>query len=183
MLRLTLLTVVAVLISLSTIKAQNQAPTADAGLNKTVVECNSIQLIGKGTDPEGKTLTYKWTLPQGLTGNSITSRITIKASNVTKDTTYKVKLVTNDGELDSQPDSVFLTVTNSANLPPVADAGKDIYVTEKRSCNLLGTVSDPNCGDVLNSNWTSLDGINLIKSQTSAIFIAPAVIRVNLMQM
>ena len=48
-----------------TIQADNDAPTANAGMNQTVADGTSVSLSGSGTDPEGQSLTYSWSSDGG----------------------------------------------------------------------------------------------------------------------
>ena len=48
-----------------TVNGDNDAPTANAGADQSVVEETTVTLSGSGTDPENTTLTYAWTQTGG----------------------------------------------------------------------------------------------------------------------
>lgn len=88
--------------------AANQPPTANAGPDQTV-QCTSpsatnVMLDGTGShDPDDDTLTYTWTGPFGMaSGPTPTIALPLGTSTVT--------LVVNDGQADSEPDTVAITV-------------------------------------------------------------------------
>jgi len=90
----------------------NLPPTANAGMDQEIVEGDLVTLDGSASsDPEGATLTYLWTAPDGITLDDPTAAMpTFTAPMVDMD--YTFTLVVNDGELDSNPDEVVVTVTN-----------------------------------------------------------------------
>ncbi|MCF7911266.1 MAG: T9SS type A sorting domain-containing protein [Candidatus Cloacimonetes bacterium] len=92
----------------------NLPPTANAGLDQEVVEGDFVTLDGSASsDPEGATLTYLWTAPAGITLDDPTAVMpTFTAPLVDMDMDYTFTLVVNDGEADSNPDEVIITVTN-----------------------------------------------------------------------
>jgi len=102
----------------------NKAPVADAGLDQTV-ECTcqttnktQVTLNGIGSyDPDGNPLTYKWTgsfWGSPLIGPNPTPTVTLEPGCVG---TYNIKLVVNDGQVDSETDTVIITVQDTT--PPV----------------------------------------------------------------
>ncbi|MBM4039546.1 MAG: HYR domain-containing protein [Planctomycetes bacterium] len=96
----------------------NQPPVANAGSDQTVEQASAagtgVALDGSGSsDPEGKALTYRWTWPGG-SATGVKPTITLPLGTTT------VTLTVNDGSLDSQPDSVQVTVRDTT---PPAIAG------------------------------------------------------------
>jgi len=76
------------------------------------------------TDPDGNDLTYSWTLTSKPTGSTAAlSNLTATSPTLTPDKPgdYLVKLVVNDGTVDSLPVTFGIT----ANTPPTANAGSD----------------------------------------------------------
>ncbi len=107
---------------ISDLKAQwsvgsiNQAPVANAGNNQTVDEGQLVTLDGShSSDPNNDQLTYKWTVPSGITISSITSaNPTFIAPYINQETQYTFGLVVNDGIVNSAPVTVKVTVRNSS---------------------------------------------------------------------
>ncbi len=97
------------------VELSNQLPIASAGNDQTVDENSIFSLDGTASsDPEGTELSYLWTTPSQFTTDSVTeSKPTFTAPEVTKDTTFTITLVVNDGMLDSQADTIKVTVLNT----------------------------------------------------------------------
>ena len=111
---------------LVTVTSVNDAPVANAGENQTVDEGDEVILIGSGTDVENDNLTYFWTAPDGIVLSDETAQNpSFIAPEVDEDTEFVLNLLVNDGELDSEPATVTITV-NAVNDAPIAD---DIAVT------------------------------------------------------
>ncbi len=93
----------------------NEAPLANAGTDQTVYENSIFSLDGTTSfDPEGRELSYLWTIPAGFSLNSNTEpRPTVTAPEVSSDTTYTFSLVVNDGTIDSPEAQVKVTVLNA----------------------------------------------------------------------
>jgi hypothetical protein len=93
----------------------NEPPKAHAGPNQTVEQDSlggaSVTLDGSGSsDPDGDPLTYKWTWASGsATGVSPIVSLPLGTTTIT--------LVVNDGTVDSDPDTVVITVQDTT--PPV----------------------------------------------------------------
>ena len=154
-------------------KADNQPPTASAGPDQSVTEGATVTLAGKGSDPEGQTLTYFWTAPSGITLSSATAaKATFTAPDRTADYTLTFSLVVNDGTSDSAADMVEVNVT-ADNDAPTANAGLDQNVAEGATVTLAGTGTDPE-GQTLTYAWTAPDGITLSSTTAaSPTFTAP----------
>ncbi len=137
------------------IRVGNTAPTADAGPDQTVAKNTIVQLDGSGsTDPQGDPLSYQWTLtgkPVGSTA-TLTDETTVSPT-FTPDLTgeYTLELIVNDGDLDSTPDTVTITATNT---PPVAQAGPDQHELLGPTIFFDGTASFDSNGDPLTYQWS-----------------------------
>ena len=95
-----------------TVRADNDAPTAEAGSDQTVDTGASVTLSGSGSDPEGRTLTYAWSQTSGTTvslSGATTARPTFTAPSAAA--TLEFSLAVNDGVNNSTADSVTVTVT------------------------------------------------------------------------
>ncbi|MEN8135820.1 MAG: DUF1566 domain-containing protein [Thermodesulfobacteriota bacterium] len=148
---------------------QNTAPISNAGLDQTVKIGDSITLDGRGSyDPDGDVLTYRWIpakLLAGYTPHTISSLAVEGTATFfpSPDVAgpYKIKLVVNDGVVDSSPDTV--TITINASLPDTGQAtsftdtfGEDSdYLINPQSCSLNGdgTTTD----NVTGLMWQSSD--------------------------
>ncbi len=105
------------------VAAYNTKPIANAGADQKAFSGALVTLDGSASsDPEKKSLTYKWE----LVTRPLTSRAQLANLNsvnpvfiTDRDGTYIARLVVNDGSLDSRPDDVTITVTGEMNNPPV----------------------------------------------------------------
>jgi hypothetical protein len=92
----------------------NKPPIADAGEDQVIEQDNldgtSVTLDGSGSsDPDDDPLTYEWTWTGGSAiGESPTISLPLGATTIT--------LVVNDGAVDSDPDTVIITVQDTT--PP-----------------------------------------------------------------
>jgi hypothetical protein len=146
----------------TTVSPTNTSPIADAGPDKTEDEGTLVTLDGSGSsDPENDPLTYNWTQ---VAGSSVALDVTdpihpsFTAPWVTAGgETLTFKLIVSDGELDSDPDCVDITVKN-VNNPPVADAGDDKTVQEDSLVMLNGSASYDLDNEPLTYSWVQTAG-------------------------
>jgi len=140
----------------------NLAPIADAGNDASVLFNQlPIALDGSGSsDPENGVLSYQWLVVDGPADAApMLSDASVSQPSFATDTIgiYTVQLIVSDGELDSQPDTMTLTVLNSVNQAPIADAGPDQSVASDTPVNLTGLASTDPDGDELAYRWSLLD--------------------------
>ena len=130
----------------------NAAPVADAGPDQTVAVGSTVQLDGSGSaDADGDALSYQWAESGGITLSSIADggvEFTAVAAGI-----YRFSLVVNDGQVDSDPDTIEVTVVQP-NRTPVVDAGKDQQVEVGGEVRLDGSGSSDGDGDGLSFTWT-----------------------------
>ena len=139
--------------------SQVNKPTANAGEPQTVQiggpAATPVMLSGSGTDPQGLTLTYHWTLtpPSG-------SSTTLSNPNIANPTfvpdrlgLYVATLTVNNGVLDSDPSSVAITVTDAQ---PVANAGPAQTVPVGTTVTLDGSASTDSNHAALSYKWSLL---------------------------
>ena len=154
----------------------NQPPVAAAGPAQTVPGGSTVQLDGAGSsDVNGDPLTYQWTQTAGtpvtLSSNTA-SRPTFTAPGGPSTVTFR--LVVNDGQVNSTPSTVTITVTNQ---PPVAAAGPAQTVPVGATVQLDGAGSSDVNGDPLTYQWTQTAGTPVTLSNNTAsrpTFTAPA---------
>nr|WP_164021029.1 PKD domain-containing protein [Pyxidicoccus trucidator] len=95
-----------------TVTAENRAPVADAGADRTVVVGSTATLQGNGTDENGDTVTFVWTLTRMPTGSTATLRqanTQAPALTMDREGSYELSLVVADGRDASPADTVVLT--------------------------------------------------------------------------
>lgn len=108
--------------------AGNVPPTANAGAAQTVDQGAQVQLNGSASsDPEGAPLSYRWRQIGGIAvslsnGTTATPSFTAPA-NLARHEALSFELIVNDGEIDSFPAIVNVTVAGDVatlNLAPQA---------------------------------------------------------------
>ncbi len=146
----------------------NDAPVAEAGAALTQAADTTVQLNGgASSDPNGDALTYHWTFDRLPDGSELAGKEKAFSANDTADAvqptfqpdrvgTFIVKLVVNDGKLDSLADFVIVTVTAPDNLP-VANAGVDVTGAMGTTIGLDGAASFDPKGRTLTYAWTLID--------------------------
>jgi len=136
----------------------NFAPLAVAGVDLTpLAGTEEVTLDGSASfDPEGGPLTYLW---QQVEGENVELVDSVSASPRFVNANpgeYVFALVVRDGELDSLPDRVRVTIRNN---PPLANAGLDkVYAGRPPSVTLDGSSSlDPEGGEI-QYVWSQVSG-------------------------
>ena len=121
----------------------NQPPVANAGSGQ-LIECarqqggTTVALNGSGSDdPEDDPLTYTWIGPFAESpASGPTPTVTLLDGCVGD---YEITLVVNDGELDSEPDTVQITVVDTT--PPTINSPGPITVEAQSTSGV--PASDP----------------------------------------
>ena len=153
-------------VTITTTAGQNDAPTADAGVDQTVAEGASVTLNGSGNDPENANLSYTWTQASGTPMVTLTDADTATPTftapeNLLANAVLVFSLIVNDGVSDSQAATVTITTTAGQNDPPIADAGVDQTVAEGASVTLNGSGNDPENAN-LSYTWTQASGTPMV---------------------
>ena len=143
----------------------NRPPTANAGPDQSVflptgAQSPPVQLDGSGSsDPDGDPLTYAWSFVSVPAGSAaaLTGPNTVNPTfRPDRKGNYVIQLIVNDGKLDSEPDTVVITV---GNRPPVANAGPDQtgdlgIVGQTPPVILDGSGSSDPDGDTITYAWS-----------------------------
>ena len=161
-----------------TVNADDDAPTANAGVDQTVAETTVVTLDGSGsTDPEGEALTYTWVQTGGpavtLSDANVESP-TFTAPDLLANTPITFQLTASDGTTNSV-DTVTITV-NADDDAPTANAGVDQTVAETTVVTLDGSGSTDPEGEALTYTWVQTDGPAVTLSDANAespTFAAP----------
>jgi len=157
-----------------TASTQNLPPVANAGNPLQLSFGQVAHLNGAASsDPEGKTLSYAWSIISKPSGSSAAlSSNSVVAPDFTPDVagTYVFQLVVNDGLLSSAPSTVVLTDTD---LPPVANAGPDQSVTNGTLVSVNGAGSSDPERQPLRYKWSMLtqptNSTAVLSNNTSAV--------------
>ena len=101
--------------------AAPQSPVADAGEDQQVSEGDSVTLDGSGSyDPSSGTLSYKWTADSAIVLNDSSSLTpAFIAPEVEQDSFFRFFLVVTNGSIDSEPDTVVITVLDVNKIPVI----------------------------------------------------------------
>ena len=148
----------------------SSAPVANAGADQTPLLGNTVTLDGSASsDVDGDLLTYSWSFtskPDGSTSDSTAVRPTF-VMDLYGD--YFVQLIVSDVTMDSGPDTVTISTSNSA---PVANAGADETKLFGDTVILDGSASSDVDGDELKYRWSFL----LVPPGSMAILSNPTVV-------
>ena len=155
------------------IATTNSAPVAQAGPDQTVTYLSPVTLNGSASsDVDGNALTYAWSFtsrPGGSTA-TLSNPASVNPSFVAdRPGTFVVQLIVNDGAVNSTPDTVSITTTNST---PVANAGPDQSVNVGATASLTGAASADADGNPLTYAWsltTRPTGSGAVLSSSTAV--------------
>jgi hypothetical protein len=164
---------------------ENQAPTANAGLDQTVLEGATVTLNGSAsTDSDGTIAAYSWSQTAGPSvtlSSASAAQPTFTAPLVDSATALTFTLtVTDDGDL-TDTDTVTITVNDTGsgeNLTPTASAGPDQTIDEGATVTLNGSGSSDPDGTIAAYSWAQIAGPSVTLSNAgvaSPTFTAPAV--------
>ncbi|MFO7689810.1 MAG: PKD domain-containing protein [Cryobacterium sp.] len=135
----------------------NAPPVANAGPDQNVTIPATVTLNGAGSsDPDGDALAYSWSFTSRPTGSTATlAGATTVSPNFQPDVAgvYQVRLVVNDGQVNSTPDTVTITAA-TGNSAPIADAGPAQQVVVGDTVTLDGSASSDADGDALTYAWS-----------------------------
>jgi RHS repeat-associated protein len=142
---------------LGVLPASNHPPIAHAGENRSVTINTEVSLSAvASSDEDGDSLTYRWQLLEKPTGSTATlSNANTLQPQFTVDLkgSYRIELIVNDGQIDSQPAYVTISTENSK---PIANAGADQTVKVQQTALLDGSTSTDVDNDPLSFLWELL---------------------------
>lgn len=135
----------------------NRAPAANAGPDQAVAVGDAVTLDGTGSsDPDSDPLLYRWSMtarPAGSTASLDSTTGATPGFIADRAGDFVVQLTVSDGTVDSSPDTVLIS---SSNTPPVADAGDDRTASVNERIVLDGSGSSDANGDPLAFFWSIL---------------------------
>lgn len=124
-------------------------PVANAGLDQSVIEGESIILDGSASsDSNGVIINYEWSDSNSTLGSGEVLVVTLPLG------IHTITLTVTDDEGAVDMDTVVITVSEIPNTPPIADSGDDQNVTEGESVTLDGTGSSDSDGSIVNYEWS-----------------------------
>ncbi len=165
--------------ALSSVLVQNRPPVAVTSGDATVKANSACVLDGSlSTDPDGDPVTCSWVQTSG-TAVSLQPLGASKATFVAPGTVgvLTFRALANDGETNSQPVTVTITIEISSNGMPIANAGPNQTVGRRAQVTLAGSGSDPDL-DPLSYHWEQTGG-TVVSLQNPNVanptFSAPAI--------
>ena len=141
---------------------------AFAGEDQIINEGTLVTLEGSDiVNTSGKSLTYHWTAPEGITLSSKTEQYpTFTAPEVTSYTNFTFTLTISDGLIYSETDEIVIQIRNVSK-PPVANAGIDQTVNKNSMVTLDGSASYDPENKYLSYEWTAPYPISLSSEYSS----------------
>jgi len=143
-----------------TVLPVNSPPVVDAGEDQEVDIGVTVSLAGTASDEDDESFTYLW---NQIAGTSVTLSTSTEldtsfvAPKAEVDTILTFQLIANDGQEDSEPDTVDITIKGKLAKAMTAYAGKDQRVPEQSEVTLFGSGKDP-LKNKLNYNWKQISG-------------------------
>ena len=120
----------------------NTRPEANAGPDQSVYVGDLVTLDGSGSlDADGDPITYQWSITSAPDGSNVTlSNNSVVSPSFTPDLPgpYLVQLIVSDGELDSTPNTVTITVMA---LPALSISNSMIQEGDEGNTELIFTVT------------------------------------------
>lgn len=153
-------------------------PVANAGRDQTLFVGNTAQLDGSGSnDIDGDLLSFQWSFVSRPAGSqaALSDPSAVKPFFIIdKPGNYELQLIVSDGQVDSLPDNVIISMQNSK---PVATAGADQTVSLGARAFLDGRGSHDVDGDPLTFRWRLVSKpLNSTASLDNATTSEPSII-------
>ncbi|MEZ6038372.1 MAG: hypothetical protein R3F29_12890 [Planctomycetota bacterium] len=160
-----------------TIRADDDAPVLDAGVDQTVIGGSGVQLRARAVDPEAQSVTYQWRQTGGPTvvlSDANSAAPSFRAPDPVAGTTLTFEVVADDGSNRVLDTVTVVVAPNSA--PEVAIAPVP-SVPAGAPFTLSASARDAD-GDALTYRWTQLSGPAVALGDTGSAnltFTAPSV--------
>lgn len=141
-----------------TVTAANQAPTANAGGNKTIqLPTSSTTITGSGSDTDGTISSYLWTKQSGPAATLANANTAVLSLTGLVQGTYVFRLVVTDNNGATGSTTMTLSV-QAANVAPTANAGSPKTITlPVNSTTLSGSGADTD-GTITIYLWEKVSG-------------------------
>jgi hypothetical protein len=147
------------------IKMGNIPPIAVAGADITVFEGGTIRLSAEeSSDPDGETLSFEWSID-----GTVFSTKKIEENKTFPVGVHTIMLKVEDGMGASSTDTMVVRVEKE-NIPPVADAGDDLIISEGAAVQFSAKASRDPDGNITSYVWMMPDGKTIKKSEFEAKF-------------
>jgi hypothetical protein len=143
----------------------NTAPTADAGLDRTLIPSKVVLDASASTDVDAQALSFAWLQTGGPAVVLADAATATPSFSAIASATYTFQVTVGDG-LASSTDSVSITILN---VPPSAAAGVDQTVLSSATVTLDGTASMDTNGDPITYAWTQVSGPTVALSSATAV--------------
>jgi hypothetical protein len=159
----------------------NAVPVANPGPAQTVASGATVTLVGaSSTDPDGIIASYSWTQTAGSivamsSPNASTTTFTAPVASTASTLTFQLIVTDNRGAASA---AASVTISISANLAPVANAGAPRTVGSAAVVQLNGAASSDPDGTITAWSWTQLTGTAVTLSNANTAtpgFTAPVV--------
>jgi PKD repeat protein len=151
----------------------NTAPVALLSGPASAFKLTALTWNGSGSsDANGDTLSFHWNFGDG---SSATTGTPITTHSYAAVGTYRVTLTVNDGETSSSPAALDVAIQSR---PPIANAGPDQSVVQRKTVGLNGAASTDPDGAIAGVRWLQVAGpaVTLSGGTTlSPTFVAPRV--------
>ena len=144
----------------------NQAPIADAGIDRTIQAGESIVLNASGSSDDTSIVDYSWKeiLTEG--SNLLGSLESITLSNLSVGV-HTIKLYVFDAQDALDTDTITIIVNN----PPVAIAGNDATILLGESITFDASLSSDSDGNIVSYRWFDNNGLfDVSTSSTTQTF-------------
>ena len=157
----------------------NSRPVVNAGKNQQAgIGVNVVLNGSQSRDANADTLSYRWefvTKPEGSNISLDDSTAVQPTFSPDKTGDYQFKLIVNDGQVDSEEDTVTISVSEG-NSQPLADAGTDINAKEGEAVSLNGSSSRDNDGNAITYQWffTAIPSESTIPELSNATTATPS---------